>query len=220
MQQAVMYWKLVLVATLGIVLNGCSREEGKMKQLTDPVKIRSEVERVNINWTAFPVYDRFKGQVKRWKIPVSVYGETDELITEAVQLINDRAGMALLKVVAHEEKSGIRISYGTAVMPKNPPKDMTKVRALGGTVSGFVGEYHYGRDGITLDNGEIKGEVVINLINKGELRKKYKEDSILLVVHEFGHALGLFDHVNSIFDAEADKPINDGFYDLLIELYK
>jgi hypothetical protein len=199
-------------------LTACSGSTSEMDYL-------SAVKRVNHNWSTFPVDDerfmQFIGYSKVWKnLPVPVYGQVDVLVVSTIERINAKTGISLLVVSDQLSGPGIRISYGTAVQPKNHKSGVyTKVVAKG-TVSGEVDGWGY-PNGFPLDgDGNIDGEIVLNLQAREKFNDSDMEGSIHLVAHEFGHALGLFDHVPGAFNGSGGPPITNEFYALLDVLYK
>lgn len=207
-------WPRGFLVAICILITACSGGKSEMNYL-DAVK------KVNYDWVDFPftpeVSVRFAGHRKIWKnLPVPVYGEVDALIVSAIDRINKETGISLLVVSDQVLGPGIKVSYGTAVQPKDiDKKDFTKTPARG-TVSGEIGGWMY-PNGFPLDeDGNIDGEIILNL----QPKKAFTEDGILLVAHEFGHALGLFDHVAGVFNASGGPPITDKFYALLAMLYK
>lgn len=177
-----------------------------------------EFKKSNLDFMGYPLSqeqaNRFKGKLKSWdSFPVPVYIHGADFVKPILQRYEAFSKQAIftIKVITNDElmriKKGIVITQGTANMPRNPEgSDMAPVPVMG-TTSGVLGGWGYPNGFPLNEQGAIDGVIYVNLARYEMLRERYGEYVSLLVLHEIGHALGLFAHVDG-FDDAASKPVD------------
>lgn len=177
-----------------------------------------ELKKSNLNYQGFPLSQeqakRLNGKLKSWgDYPVPVYVHNAPFVIPILQRYEAFTSRIMfnIKVVETEKvsniKKGIIITQGTAYQPRDPDNsDMTPIPSIG-TTSGEMGGWRY-PNGFPLNNeGKIDGVIYINLAEYEVLKDKYGEYVSLPVMHEIGHALGLFKHVRG-FNGNGSKPVD------------
>lgn len=147
---------------------------------------------------------------KRWgTLPVPVTGDIDHpAVGKAIEKINRKTGRALLIVARdHTDEDGITIKfdcpYGNHV----------------GTVAGSLepGELYTARYPLR-NQWEIHGRHYIRLAAESDPRLRGQK-GVQIIMHEFAHALGLFEHIEGAF-SDTGKSVRDPLFAVLRELYK
>ena len=192
-----------------ILLSSCS-EEGS--SVVGPDGIQRNLEISNINTSRFaPPFDTDNGFLVRWDyqnqlIPVKTNGSQravvamDSIESELGFIIFDRTSIA--STPDDQITHGIIVSEGTAMGPPggNPANACGNVSSSPSSVS--WSDYQI--------NNAMSARLYVNLDSSGCTASQ------AVATHEFGHALGLFEHFEGF---GIGPPIDGNFWNVLYNLY-
>lgn len=210
--------KSLAYCLLPVLLAACGGGSDKKDSTTHSNTISSTtvlegyLDKTNISSYGFPWGSVSSGISKRWSLPIPVKTNGETRANPAMDAIEAKLGFTIFdrssiaNVPNHEIKRGLILSKTTAYLPAgaNPQNYCANVSA-----GPFLGNYPYPQE-FLLNTGEISTVLYINLDNPQCIA------SADIVIHEFGHALGLGSHFQGFGDGPA---INNDFWVVLATLY-
>lgn len=201
---------VLIVSLLCAVLVSCKKEDPKVASAGTVV---ANLAFSNIDSSRFPWAAKMgDGMTKRWELPIPVKTNGEVRAAAAMDAIEQRLGKIIFDRTSIESADeaaitrGIVLRKGTAYVPR----EETNLNAYCANVSGapLRGDYPEAfYDGAT---GVISTRLYVNLDNRACTAKPD------VVIHEFGHALGLGAHFDGFGNGDS---ISDAFWAALITLY-
>ena len=164
----------------------------------------------NLNSNNFPWNGVAPFLIKRWELPIPVKVNGESRAITAMNEIERQLNMEIFDrksidaVPDSEVSRGLIISVGTAYAPpgSNPQHAC-------GSVSAEVNSGHWPSPSAT-ENGVMSYRLYISLDNA------FCEADLEVVIHEFGHAMGMGAHFEGFGDG---PPISDLFWNVLRTIY-
>lgn len=177
---------------------------------TPDIEVVALADATNIASSGFPWNGRFAGVIKRWTLPIPVKTNGEPRAVSAMDAIEKKLGLVLFDrtSIANVDEAaitrGIVFRQGTSYLPAgaNPQAYCANVARApfdGGYPSTFM-----------FVPGEISARLYVNLDNP------QCTASADIVIHEFGHALGMGAHFAGFGD---DDAIGPAFWPVLATLY-
>ncbi|WP_139131221.1 hypothetical protein [Pseudomonas sp. ENNP23] len=173
--------------------------------------VRNAVEKTNLSSEGYPWVGRAIGVLKRWSLPVPVKANGDARAIQAMDEIERQMGFEVFDRTSIEAlpddqiKRGIIVSVGTAFVAP----DMRAADAKGNVSS----QPNSGAWSLppTIARGLLDSRLYVNI--DGPVSKA----SLEVVIHEFGHALGMGEHYLGFGDSR--HVISPRFWSVLRTLY-
>lgn len=205
--------KKMALLILSVIMFSCSNDENK-ENIVGEEGIITNIEISNLSSSGFPWAGVADGKIKRWDvenqglIPVKINGEAraitamDEIEEVLGRIIFDRTSIA--NTPDNEITRGLIVSVGTAIGPGGVVDSNTC-----GMVSGYIGDTSYPSN-FCNENGVINTKLYVHFDSAGCTA------DLKVVIHEFGHALGVAGHFDGFGIGDA---INGNFWNVLYNIY-
>ena len=211
--------RIFLVLSLALASAGCLNNSSDSKTV-GPEGIYNNLYKSNLDSNAFPWEGRVHERSKRWQGAITVYfaephSTTDEdraRVVRAMDEIESKVPMIQfdrrLDTLPEDDDVGLVISFGSAVGAWGVINS-NACGNVGGAPHAVSQSFSYPWN-FYADSGEINTQLYVH-IDSAKCRASHG-----VIIHEFGHALGLGEHFEGF---GIGPPINANFWNALWNLY-
>lgn len=198
---------------IALLLAGCGGGHNDAPVASSPAVVLGFVNSTNICNCGFPWGADYDGQLKRWSIPIPVKTNGDARAVTAMDAIEAKLGMVIFDRTSIENTPdgsitrGIIFSKGTAYSPPGtPPANNCGNVASAPNQGGYPATF-------LIPQGEISTTLYANLDSPIAGGCIASPD---VVIHEFGHAMGMGPHFQGFGIGSAISP---DFWSVLDTIY-